>query len=435
MITLLAALFITAAQAQTAPLSATACGLMLKDRAQEHNLAPLDREAFLKSGIKFPAQIQLEMERDHEFLKGRSGQVRFIAPFRDDAFYDALLARLGLRITMDEINRRWREPHRHFHTRDTHLNEVLNRIETEPGLDEEERDELRVAALFYDIVYEPGAKDNEERSAELLSEISPAGTEHEHLISNAVQIVLETQDHFGNSRLSEHFQRFDTAILSRPYADLLEWEHSIFKEYQSEDWLTYREKRIEFLRPHARYNPAVTALIEHLRRWQPRIAVFAGSFDPLHIGHYALIIEAERHFDKVIVARGVNPTKPGPKQYSWDLALTLPHHQTAEYKGFLTTYLRGLGYPVTLLRGIRNGHDMEAERTQIALMRAQMPELRTMPIMADAAYDHISSSAFRMLREIEDREGLPHGTSWDYLTLHDRLRLESAAAPPAIARP
>jgi pantetheine-phosphate adenylyltransferase len=40
-----------------------------------------------------------------------------------------------------------------------------------------------------------------------------------------------------------------------------------------------------------------------------KIAVFPGSFDPITIGHYDLIIRSLSLFDKVIVAIGTNSVK------------------------------------------------------------------------------------------------------------------------------
>jgi predicted metal-dependent HD superfamily phosphohydrolase len=60
---------------------------------------------------------------------------------------------------------RWSEPHRAYHDL-AHLDEVLRRIDL---LAEEagHPDLVRLAAWFHDAVYDPGATDNEERSAEV----------------------------------------------------------------------------------------------------------------------------------------------------------------------------------------------------------------------------------------------------------------------------
>ncbi len=42
-----------------------------------------------------------------------------------------------------------------------------------------------------------------------------------------------------------------------------------------------------------------------------RIILFPGSFDPFTRGHAALVEQAMRHFDRVLVGIGNNPEKPG----------------------------------------------------------------------------------------------------------------------------
>ena len=48
-----------------------------------------------------------------------------------------------------------------------------------------------------------------------------------------------------------------------------------------------------------------------------RLGIYAGSFNPFHKGHYNILCKAEKIFDRVIIARGINPDK-GPSEY--DLA-------------------------------------------------------------------------------------------------------------------
>ena len=42
-----------------------------------------------------------------------------------------------------------------------------------------------------------------------------------------------------------------------------------------------------------------------------RTAIFPGSFDPFTVGHYDVLEQALKLFDKVIVAVGYNATKKG----------------------------------------------------------------------------------------------------------------------------
>jgi predicted metal-dependent HD superfamily phosphohydrolase len=67
-----------------------------------------------------------------------------------------------------DLLRRWREPHRHYHT-DEHLAHLLEIIDAHAEL-AADADAVRLAAWFHDAVYDPRAADNEERSAELATD-------------------------------------------------------------------------------------------------------------------------------------------------------------------------------------------------------------------------------------------------------------------------
>jgi pantetheine-phosphate adenylyltransferase len=58
--------------------------------------------------------------------------------------------------------------------------------------------------------------------------------------------------------------------------------------------------------------------------------------------------KAEQVFDKVIIARGVNPGKDAA---SYSLPDILKYRQMATYEGLLTDFTTSLGYEVTIIRG------------------------------------------------------------------------------------
>jgi predicted metal-dependent HD superfamily phosphohydrolase len=81
----------------------------------------------------------------------------------------ALVRRAGARDdvagTGSALLGRWSEPHRAYHDL-AHLDEVLRRIDLLAG-EADRPDLVRLAAWFHDVVYDPPATDNEERSAEV----------------------------------------------------------------------------------------------------------------------------------------------------------------------------------------------------------------------------------------------------------------------------
>ena len=98
--------------------------------------------------------------------------------------------------------------------------------------------------------------------------------------------------------------------------------------------------------------------------------------------------DAEKIFDEVILAIGKNPEKK--EQYSnpedvGDVAIgdipidrfetikrEFPDKKIEEYKGFLTDYIikkEEEGYDITIIRGLRNGDDLDYEVNQLRFMR------------------------------------------------------------------
>ncbi len=127
-----------------------------------------------------------------------------------------------------------------------------------------------------------------------------------------------------------------------------------------------------------------------------KIGVYAGSFNPFHWGHYNILTKAEKIFDKVILGFGQNPEKaneafPFPTE-------ALGHRDVRYYDGLLTDFIDSLEYEnVTLIRGLRNSTDLQFELTQYRFLQELKPDIQVISIFCDKEYEHISSSAIRML--------------------------------------
>lgn len=130
-----------------------------------------------------------------------------------------------------------------------------------------------------------------------------------------------------------------------------------------------------------------------------KIAVYAGSFNPFHIGHLDIVTQAGKIFDEVIIARGINPEKDN-ELYDMPSSVT---NRVDNYDGLLTDYLENkinLGYKdITLVRGLRNAADLEYEMNQHRYLEDLMPNIKIVYILGDRKYSHISSSAIRMMKE------------------------------------
>jgi pantetheine-phosphate adenylyltransferase len=128
------------------------------------------------------------------------------------------------------------------------------------------------------------------------------------------------------------------------------------------------------------------------------LALYCGSFKPFHIGHLNILRKAEAIFgDNVVVCRGVNPDK----SYEDTEKITdVSGIKALSYKGFtheLIEKLEQAGHNVVLVRGLRNGHDLDYESNQIAFIKSFKPDLKVIYIPCDKEFEHISSSAIRNL--------------------------------------
>jgi pantetheine-phosphate adenylyltransferase len=142
-----------------------------------------------------------------------------------------------------------------------------------------------------------------------------------------------------------------------------------------------------------------------------KIALFAGSFDPFTRGHEAVVEEALRLFDEVVVAVGENVSKRSLLsveqrcQLIADLYKDNARVRVASYSTLTGDFARKVGATV-LVRGVRNTVDFEMERTMEATNRDLFPELTTVLLITPAEYHHISSSMVRELmafgRSVDD---------------------------------
>src|SRR4051812_46768451 len=99
-----------------------------------------------------------------------------------------------------------------------------------------------------------------------------------------------------------------------------------------------------------------------------RVAVYTGTFDPIHNGHLDVIRRGSQLFDKVIVGVGTNPEKatfftPEERvELARKVVAPLGNVSVQGFSGLAVAFLRGVGARV-ILRGLRTTSDMENEFT------------------------------------------------------------------------
>ncbi|MBE6198124.1 MAG: pantetheine-phosphate adenylyltransferase [Rikenellaceae bacterium] len=142
-----------------------------------------------------------------------------------------------------------------------------------------------------------------------------------------------------------------------------------------------------------------------------KIALFAGSFDPFTRGHEAVVEEALRLFDEVVVAVGENVSKHALLSVEQrcrlieDVYRNEERVRVASYSTLTGDFAREVG-ATALVRGVRNTVDFEFERTIEITNRRLFPELTTVLLATPTEYMHISSSVVRELlafgRSVDD---------------------------------
>lgn len=138
-----------------------------------------------------------------------------------------------------------------------------------------------------------------------------------------------------------------------------------------------------------------------------KVAVYAGSFDPVTNGHMDVIDRAAALFSKLIVAVGIHPTRR--PLFSADERLGLlrevtRNHENVEvlsFGGLLIDFCRSAGARV-IVRGLRAATDFEYE-LQIAHANADMePDVDTIFLPTRTNYGFVSAS---LVREIASHGG------------------------------
>jgi pantetheine-phosphate adenylyltransferase len=134
----------------------------------------------------------------------------------------------------------------------------------------------------------------------------------------------------------------------------------------------------------------------------PRVAVYTGTFDPVHLGHLDIIKRSSHLFDRLIVGVGINPDKATLftieervdliKQVTSDLQ----HVEVQPFTGLAVHFVRAAGARI-MLRGLRTLSDMEYEFTMSLMNRNLDPGIETAFLMAKEEYSHISSSLLRQI--------------------------------------
>lgn len=138
------------------------------------------------------------------------------------------------------------------------------------------------------------------------------------------------------------------------------------------------------------------------------IAVYAGSFDPITLGHLDVLRRARRLFDGLILGIGHNPDKPAMFSFAErvEIARSLVDDmltgepdgapvRVEQYSGLTVDFAR-TNHACAIIRGIRNITDLATE-CQLAIANRQVANIETVFIVTGEAYAFTSSSLIRQI--------------------------------------
>jgi pantetheine-phosphate adenylyltransferase len=135
---------------------------------------------------------------------------------------------------------------------------------------------------------------------------------------------------------------------------------------------------------------------------EPKIAVFAGTFDPITLGHVDIINRSLPLFDKIVVAIGVNTKKQTlfslEDRESWIKSIfkNEPKVVVQSYSDLTVAFCRSVGARY-ILRGLRNGSDFDYEAHIAQLNREMAPDIDTVFSITSPELSYISSTIVRDL--------------------------------------
>ncbi|MBR4015286.1 MAG: pantetheine-phosphate adenylyltransferase [Anaerotignum sp.] len=126
-------------------------------------------------------------------------------------------------------------------------------------------------------------------------------------------------------------------------------------------------------------------------------AIYAGSFDPVTLGHLDIIRRAAKLFDCLVVAVLENPNKKSlftveERKCHLELATKeLENVEVASFRGLLAEFAKEIGATVAV-RGLRNTMDFTTEYQMYLINRKLGKEIETVFLAADEEHLSLSST-------------------------------------------
>jgi pantetheine-phosphate adenylyltransferase len=140
-----------------------------------------------------------------------------------------------------------------------------------------------------------------------------------------------------------------------------------------------------------------------------RIALYPGSFDPVTNGHVDVLAQALDVADRVVVAIGVHPAKK--PMFSFDERVEMIR-EASERLGVGSDRVKVIAFDTLvvqaaidhgatiLIRGLRDGTDLDYEMQMSGMNSAMAPTIRTVFLPASAGVRHITATLVRQIAQM-----------------------------------
>lgn len=136
-----------------------------------------------------------------------------------------------------------------------------------------------------------------------------------------------------------------------------------------------------------------------------RLAIYAGTFDPLTYGHLDLIERSAELFERVILAVAVQTSKQVMFTTEERVAMarevvrSIRNVTVESFDNLLVNYARERGVRV-LIRGLRAYSDFEYEFQMALTNRKLAPEIETLFMMPKEIHSYVSSSTVKQVAQL-----------------------------------
>jgi pantetheine-phosphate adenylyltransferase len=136
-----------------------------------------------------------------------------------------------------------------------------------------------------------------------------------------------------------------------------------------------------------------------------KAAIYAGTFDPITLGHLDLVERATKLFDRLVIAVAVHSRKTVLFEVDERMAMVrkmskkFPNVEVESFDGLLVNYAHKKGIHV-VVRGIRAFSDFEFEFQMALTNRKMAPDIETIFLMPNENYSYVSSSTVREVAQM-----------------------------------